>query len=122
MHKMMKVRGKEYKLRLSINALSDFKVLNGGRGVMRALEFGDLEFDEIRALYHVALVCANADYDCSVESTGELMQEWLDETKKGWEGLGKLIGEVVTLALGKQESKAKPKQFQKAHQHPHLKR
>ena len=105
MHKILKVDGIEYKLRLSINALSDFKMLNGGKGVVRALEYGELEFDEIRALFHVALICGNEDYENDLKDTGDLMQQYLDEYKKGYEALGKLIGEVVTLALGKQKQK-----------------
>ena len=120
--KIIRVGGKDYRLKLTVNAMSDFRILNDGRGIMSALNF--LEFDEIRALYHVALVYGSENYKGEVESTGDLMQQYMDEHKVGYEEVADIIAEVVdeSLGMGKQRKPAKtikPAQRSKP-KHPNL--
>lgn len=78
MYELITIAGKEYKVRLTIDALTEFKVLNNGVGIvglMADIQSGHFSFDveETIKLFHVG-----AQYDSSYDKT-------LVETRKMFE-------------------------------------
>lgn len=103
MFKNITVKEQEYRLRLTLNCLVEFKALTG-QGFIDAIERDNLDINELLVLFHLALKTSKS-YENTLNQSGELAQEYIDEYNLGFEGFANMIGELVESALGKKKAK-----------------
>ena len=89
MYKLLKINETEYKIRLNLNALSEFKTLNNGVGVlglMADLHRGMFTFDidETILLFYVGAKYGSDEYNKNLEETREMFEEIFDEEGFGF--------------------------------------
>jgi hypothetical protein len=102
MYHITNIGGIDYKLHLTFNALAEFKVLNNGIGFVAFADGkADIDFPEMRVLFHVALKAGSKDYEKSVEETGDLLQSFIEE--KGFAELEKELLKMVEQLKGKKK-------------------
>lgn len=92
---MIKINGKEYFLKFTINSLIEMKEC--GLDVMKLDE--TMDFSQIRSLFYYGLKKIHGDKVSSLEQAGELMSDYL-EADGSMEELGNVISRALVKSLG----------------------
>ena len=102
MYQLMNIGGVDYKLRLTFNALAEFKTLNEGVGFTAFMDGKvDMDFPEMRVLFHVALKHGDEAYKNSIKETGDLLQLFIED--EGYIALEKELLKLVEQLQGKKK-------------------
>lgn len=99
---MIKINGKEYFLKFTINSLIEMKEC--GLDVMKLDE--TMDFSQIRTLFYYGLKKLHGDKVQNVEYAGELMSDYL-ESDGTMEELGQVISKALVKSLGMKSSEGK---------------
>lgn len=100
---MIKINGKEYFLKFTINSLIEMKEC--GLDVMKLDE--TMDFGQIRTLFYYGLKKIHGDQIKTQEQAGDLMSDYLEGDNGSMEELGGVISKALVKSLGMKPSEGK---------------